>query len=160
MDTDAESSVVTAPGVAPSDQVRDGIITAMIEAGGPWQWLDANVIQKGQEYIAEVAAKLLASYPQEARYMYQTQKVLPSVVADGHAATNPLCVHLCALGLEASCSAKPTPTKCQATQLINEMWMDGFITTREPLIVYQKRQATMNLPACAQWVLQLGICER
>lgn len=76
-------------------------------------------------------------FKQEDDAVYHHDRSIPSCDAEQRATFGNICLHLSALGVWKDCTSKPPPFKGTCSELMDEMLMDGFVTSGDPLVIQQ-----------------------
>jgi hypothetical protein len=86
---------------------------------------------------SDFATFLWNTFPETDDTLYHHSGPIPSVSDDDLSNALPVCVHVAALGYHKTCSLKPPPGTALFGQLTEQIFMDGFLTSGDPLLVVQ-----------------------
>ena len=124
----------------------------MVERGGPAQYLNAM----SAEEKADFAKFLWKTFPEQDCHLYHHEQKIPSVTDADIGSSTPTIVHIAALGFSPDCSLKPPPGKEVFTALVDQYLQDGFVTSCEPLLVVQTREAASYAGMPQFWTAPSG----
>lgn len=103
--------------------------------GGPANYLAAQMPYPSDQ--SDFATFLWNTFPEADDTLYHHSGPIPSVSDDDLSNALPVCVHVAALGYHKTCSLKPPPGTALFGQLTEQIFMDGFLTSGDPLLVVQ-----------------------
>ena len=117
--------------------------------GGPVQYLAHEVPSVGHHGL--FLEHLRNEYPESDQHYYTSCAQLPPVHNDDLGTTPALCVHAGVLGFDKSCSMKPPPGYARTMGLTEQIVVDGFCTSAEPLLIVQSRAEADIVKVPAPW---------
>jgi hypothetical protein len=104
-------------------------------SGGPANYLQEQMPDPSHQ--SDFATFLWNTFPEADDALYHHSGPLPNVSDDDLSHALPVCVHVAALGYHKNCSLKPPPGSSLFGQLTEQILMDGFLTSGDPLLVVQ-----------------------
>lgn len=138
------------------EQFRDAVITALNSAckqwGGPCQYLRA--MHDTDEKRTAFAQKLFEDFPPKENIAYTMQTPLPDIAEEDIGKAMPMVLHLASFSFHQDASTKVPPGLAVASQLAQEIMMDGFITSGEVIRVTEPEGLDGSVPG--PWAAQGG----
>ena len=137
----------------PLKQVQDQIMCGMEgmcqKYGGPVQYLSHMLpdIASHDAFLKYLVDK----FPEVESQYYTSCAHLPPITNDDLATTTPVCVHVSVLGFDMSCSMKPPPGQSRTMGVMEQIVVDGFRTSEEPLLVVQSRPSATIVRVDPPW---------
>lgn len=126
------------PSLASRQRVLADVEDVLQKHGGPVQYL------MSLDDVKSFGEWLWMQFPEDDQVLYQHSASFPKVSEGDLSTTQPLVVHVAALGFEATCSLKPPPGALQAKDLVDQYFLEGFCTTSSeagPLLVLEHHYA-------------------
>jgi hypothetical protein len=167
-DSQADSMSVTAPSTAAMSEVPEfasvdnnaalrhvqnqlvkGMDMMCKTFGGPAQYL-AHEVPSVDAHV-DFLEHMRTAYPESDQHYYTSCAQLPAVSNDDLGTTPALCCHVGVLGFDKSCSMKPPPGHARTMGLVEQIVVDGFCTSAEPLLVVQSRDEADIVKVPAPW---------
>lgn len=122
-----------------SNMVKKKLTEALAEKytahGGPANFVRAMYPDEVSQN--NYAAWLLSVFPESDDALYQHDREIPMCPFAECAMTTPVRLHCSTLGFDLSCSMKPYVGTEVGLQLVDQILMDGFLTSADPLFIIQ-----------------------
>ena len=105
----------------------------------------------------QFAQYLHDTFAEENDRAYHTDARIPPTTESEMGSVPPVLVRIFCLGFERDCSLKPPAGRTLFSQLIEQILLDGFVSSSEPVLVLQSRSADPKLPQfCGLATFSLG----
>lgn len=131
VDLEDDSMCVSLDCVALKTRIMEDVSEVLDRFATPTQYL-ASIARP------EFAEWLWDTFPEADEVLYHHKAHLPSCTEDEISSTQPLLIHIAALGMDKTCSLKPPPGKAQCTSLCEQFLTEGFLSNTAfaaPLLV-------------------------